>query len=171
MGDLVRLVPEDLIGLGEQQPRPSVIKRLRDHHHLVARMVAEGRRTGEIARETGLCLSRVSILKSDPAFQQLVEMYRINLNQLQELAFYDCERKRALLKANAYDHLNERYEDEPENITPAEALAHLEFAEGKVSKNLNLNVELEPLADRHERHRRHIEAQAEKNAKEIAEGK
>jgi hypothetical protein len=138
MGDL------SLESLGVPVERPSVIKRLRDHHHLVARLVAEGKRTSEIATETGLCISRVSILKGDPAFKQLVEMYRANLEQLANTAYFDMHRKYALLEANGVDHMNERYEDEPENISHEQARADAELAATmlgrKVTKSFNVNA-------------------------------
>jgi hypothetical protein len=155
VAEVVRL--EDLAGLDHPMDRPSVVKRLRDHHHLVARLVAEGRRTNDIAAEVGLSVSRVSILKGDPSFQQLVEMYRMNYNQLREAAFADVQKKLALLEANAIDGMNERYEDEPENISHEQMRADAEFASdrlgrGKISKNVNFNVS-QPLAEVHEQRR------------------
>lgn len=167
MGDLVRLTPEDIEGLNEATPRPSVIKKLRDHHHLVARLVAEGKRTTDIALETGLSISRVSILKGDPTFQQLVEMYRLNQRQLEEAAFYDTAKKRALAASQGWDEINDRLADTPENISNRELVEFIEAAEGKISKSLSITANLQPLAEMHERRRKHIDALAAENAKEL----
>lgn len=148
----------DLDALDQIAERPSVIKRLRDHHHLMARLCAEGKRTSEIAAETGMSLSRVSILKGDPAFRQLVEMYKINYNQLRDAAYYDVQKKYALLEANSLDHINERYEDEPENISHEQARADAEFASDRMGRKVNKSVSLtgsipQPLAERLEEQR------------------
>lgn len=139
--------------LDEVQQRPSSIKKLRDHHHLVARLVAEGRRTTDIAFETGLSISRVSILKGDPAFQQLVEVYRCNHIQTYEAASYDNQRKWLLLENNALDHINDTYEETPEVIGTGEALSHAELASDrlgrKVSKSVTMTgTEYQSLAER-----------------------
>lgn len=52
--------------------KPSHLGRLSARHHEIARAVASGDRTSEIAARFGITASRVSILKQDPAFQDLV---------------------------------------------------------------------------------------------------
>jgi hypothetical protein len=158
MADVIRLTPEDLGTLGALEHPPSVIKRLRDHHHRMAQMVAEGRRSGEIASETGMSLSRVSILKSDPAFQQLVEMYRANVTQAwtdsQVAIFHKYER----IEENAADLIIDRYEDDPNSISDGEAMRHLELSGRvlgrQVNKSVNVNINgSQPLAERLEEQR------------------
>jgi hypothetical protein len=113
----------------------------------MARMVAEGKRTGEIAEETGMSLSRISILKGDPAFQQLVEMYRANLEQLKDAAYFDIQKKYALLEANAIDHRNDQYEDDPDGISDASARADAELAGNMLNRKVNKNFNLNATAD------------------------
>lgn len=91
------LTVADLTTLDQKQPVPSVIKRIRDHHHALARLVAQGKRTGEIARETGMSLSRISILKGDPTFQQLVAHYREQVNVI-EMDLYAQMRAREVAR-------------------------------------------------------------------------
>jgi hypothetical protein len=54
----------------------SVVKKFRDTHHRMAQLFAMGRRTGEVAEEMGYSVSRISILRNTPAFEELVEGYR-----------------------------------------------------------------------------------------------
>lgn len=68
--DLVLLEPER-----PEPPKPSV-KAFRDAHHRIARCFASGMRPAEVNRQTGYSLSRLSILLADPAFQNLIEVYR-----------------------------------------------------------------------------------------------
>ena len=147
--DVVRLESADLDELDKVVARPSSIKRIRDHHHLVARMVARGMRTGDVAREVGFSISRISILKSDPAFRQLVEMYRLNYNQLEDIAFMDAKKKASLLLCNGLDLLNDRYEEDPDSITGAEARSDIETAQSvmddKVTKVATLHGHLSDL--------------------------
>lgn len=156
-GEVIKLA--DLDALDEVQRQPSSLKRIRDHHHLVARLIAEGRRTTDVAFETGLSISRVSILKNDPAFQQLVEVYRCNRIQTIEAVEYETRRKIELLKQNSVDKINEMYEEEWEMISHSEARADLELSTDllgqKVSKSITLTGNLnESLADRLEARKR-----------------
>lgn len=58
-------------------PKPySVVKKFRDTHHLMARMFALGMRPGEVADRMGYSLSRISILRNTPAFEELIQSYR-----------------------------------------------------------------------------------------------
>jgi len=121
--EVVKLMPGDLDELDRLQERPSAIKRIRDHHHLIARLVAEGKRTTDIANEVGLSISRVSILKGDPTFKQLVEMYRMNYNQLADAAYADVKKKAAILEMESIEHRLDQYYEDPDSISAAEARA------------------------------------------------
>src|ERR1700735_5036318 len=73
--DLRLLKREDLHLLTEARPmRP--LDSLRDNHHRIARAVASGIPNGEVAALCGISYNRVSSLKQDPAFNELVAHYR-----------------------------------------------------------------------------------------------
>ena len=152
-GEIVRL---ELDELDKVQGRPSVIKRLRDHHHLIARLIAEGKRTMEVAEIVGISVSRVSILKGDPAFQQLVEMYRMNYNSIRDTAFADAYKKAALLREVAIDEKLDRYEEDPTSLSNTEINQDIamtnEMLDGKHTTNTTVSVRL-PLADLSEQRR------------------
>ena len=52
------------------------LNKIRDRHHALARVLATGTSEGEASIVTGYSLSRISILKADPQFQQLLDFYR-----------------------------------------------------------------------------------------------
>jgi len=56
--------------------KPSVVKRFKDSHHMLARMFASGMRPGEVCLAAGYSNSRVSVFLADPAFQELIAQYR-----------------------------------------------------------------------------------------------
>lgn len=56
------------------------LKRLRDRHHTAARLLAAGTSEANVAAITGYDISRISILKNDPAFAELLVFYRTEVN-------------------------------------------------------------------------------------------
>ena len=54
----------------------SVVQTLRDNHHRIARAVASGMSVTDVAATCGVTIARVSSLKADPAFAELVAHYR-----------------------------------------------------------------------------------------------
>jgi len=78
------LEAEDLrelaLGPGDATPdedNPNDLKKLREKHHHVARLVADGLSQRLIANICGYTESYISILLNAPAMQELVELYRI----------------------------------------------------------------------------------------------
>lgn len=68
---------EDLAATSESRgSKAPALKRFRDSHHRVARCFASGMKPSEVNLQTGYSHSRLSILQADPAFQNLVEVYR-----------------------------------------------------------------------------------------------
>lgn len=61
--------------------REPAVKALRDSHHMIARLCAIGLRTTEIAERTGYSIARVSVLRNDPAFRELVEQYKVDVDE------------------------------------------------------------------------------------------
>jgi hypothetical protein len=59
----------------ERGTKAPTLKRIRDVHHTLAQMVAQGASLAEIMAVTGYSASRISILRSDPAFKELVAHY------------------------------------------------------------------------------------------------
>jgi hypothetical protein len=71
------LSPADLCLLEvDRESKAPAVARFRDSHHRVARCFASGMRPAQVALQTGYSHSRLSILQADPAFRDLVEVYR-----------------------------------------------------------------------------------------------
>lgn len=66
---------DELPRLHEKRPQ-TLVQRLRDSHHNVARLLALGLRDFEVAQRSGYSMQRVYTLKLDPSFAELVEHYR-----------------------------------------------------------------------------------------------
>lgn len=98
--------------------QPLELKRLSDRHHGLARALASGISEGEAAVMFGYDSSRVSILKSSPAFQELLALYR----DVKDTEFADMTARLAGLAKDAVLVLQDRLEDAPEDISTGQLL-------------------------------------------------
>lgn len=116
------------------------VKKLRDTHHRLARLLAAGHKEGHVAALSGYSLSRLSILKNDPSFIELVSYYRLEVNEVH----LDAERQLAGLRSDAIDELVERLETSPEKISNKDLLNIATYASDRTGlgpkKTLNLNA-------------------------------
>ena len=106
----------DLPLLVAPEVKPSVVpalKRIRNNHHALARLLAEGRRPGECAAILGFAPSRISILQQDPAFKDLLEFYKSQV----EVQYLDVHSRLAQLGTTAVEELQERLEEDPEGFS------------------------------------------------------
>jgi hypothetical protein len=108
---------DELDLLRSQEARGSVsapIKKLRERHHALARMLVTGNMTdGEVAIAVGYDPSRVSVLKSDPAFRELMEFYRHHV----DASYFKMHDQLAGLASDALVELRERLEEKPEDVS------------------------------------------------------
>lgn len=94
------------------------IKSIRAKHHMLARELVSGKPQVEVSRITGFSQSRISILKNDPAFRDLMTHY-----QKHEEEFKDNIRsKLQMLAEESIDILAERLEETPEVFTNGQLL-------------------------------------------------
>lgn len=108
------LSPTDLmIPSAVVQKAPPLVK-IRDSHHALARVLASGTKEGEASLITGYSLSRVSILKADPQFQELLEFYR---GQAVDVVA-DLRKRMADMGLDALAELRDRMEEAPEQFSP-----------------------------------------------------
>ena len=111
---LRELVPGDAeMANAERGSKAPEIKKLRDRHHALAKALATGTEEGEAAIMCGYSLSRVSILKDDPAFKELVAFYRKG----QEEQYYGIHEKLAGVAGDALDEIQERLEAKPDEFS------------------------------------------------------
>lgn len=138
----------DLALLSEPRPAAS-LQTLRDTHHRTARAIAAGMRNDAVAQLCGISYNRVSILKQDPAFMELVAHYRgvITAEYAQTMDPVVEYLSSNALKAQRMlsDKLDE-YEEKGEFLPTRDLLGIAELGldrtgYGKVNKNLNVNVD------------------------------
>lgn len=75
ISDIRPVLREELGRLAEKRPQ-TLVQKLRDSHHNIARLLAMGIRDFEVAQRSGYSMQRVYTLKMDPAFKELLEHYR-----------------------------------------------------------------------------------------------
>jgi hypothetical protein len=153
-GEIVRqLTSMDLAMLElDRGVKPVSIKKLRDAHHSIARLLAQGAPNKDVAAITGYSESRISILKSDPAFQELMSFYKGKVADATDEAIADASAKLAAVRNDIIEELQDRLADEPEKIATETLLDALKVTAdrtgfGPASKSMNLNVNVD-LADR-----------------------
>ena len=140
-----------LLGLDRGVKAPT-LKRLRDSHHSIARLMAQGLRNTDIAAITGYSQSRLSILKGDPAFEELVAFYTKNAEAIKDAAFAGVQEKLAAVNHEAIEELHERLLDQPEAINTDQLLDIVKATSdrtghGPATKSTNVNVNID-LAER-----------------------
>lgn len=115
------LTPADLAKLsqvrGNQKPIP-LTRRMTMRHHALARCVADGMTDFEAAATTGYDRSYISILKSDPAFKELVNFY---VGKKEE-KYVDFHERLARLGVDSLDELHNRLEEDPDQFSPGQLL-------------------------------------------------
>jgi len=101
-----------LIPATETQKAPS-LKTLRDSHHALARCLATGVKEAEAALVTGYTLSRISVIKADPQFQDLLAFYREQGTDL----VGDLRARMNNMGLDALSELQDRLEEKPEDFS------------------------------------------------------
>ena len=135
------------VAAGEVVPKGSApaVSRLRDSHHALARLLARGLNETEAAHITGYALSRISSLKRDPLFAELVEAYRYEHRDNAR----DLEALWLGIATDYGQHIHEELLDSPESVPVSVALdvfkafadrAGMAPVTRSVNKNLNLNI-------------------------------
>ena len=106
--EIVReLTEKDLLLLElDRGVKAPTLRRLTDMHHNIARLVAQGEAGYGISMATGYSESRISILKGDPAFQELVAHYREDLKEIKDTHTIDVIKKGAALYCDVLDYLH-----------------------------------------------------------------
>lgn len=95
--------------LQESERQVPSIARIRHAHHQLAMLVAEGRKGVEIASMTGYTPTRISQLKNDPTFKDLVAYYR----EQRDAVSLGVQERLAQLGMEAADILHERMLEAP----------------------------------------------------------
>lgn len=111
--DLPKLINPDSLGT-----TPIPIQALRASHHQLAQMLAKGMSDVEASLITGYSQSRISILKRDPSFAELLASYK----DIREHVFVDTLERMRILGLSTLDELQERLETSPEKWSNRELM-------------------------------------------------
>lgn len=122
----LRVEDLDLLNLPRPKADPSLgpVKRLSERHHALARLIGGGVGTSEAAAIVGYHPNRVSMLKNDPAFQELVAFYRSSADRELRSNF----ERLAGLTADAADLLQERLNEAPEDVSTGQLIEIVKVA-------------------------------------------
>jgi hypothetical protein len=113
------LTEADIAAMWEAGPKAApALKALRYNHHLLAKAVAGGKSLLECSRLTGLTAARISVIKNDPAFQELVSFYADELDEV----YVDVHQRMAGMATSVMEELQERFEEAPEKFTKRELM-------------------------------------------------
>jgi hypothetical protein len=128
---------------------PQTLANLRDNHHRIARAVASGMSNADVAQACGVSISRVSTLRADPTFRELVAHKRsmidvewaASADPVVEIMKTNAMKAAAMLS----DKIDEAAEKN-EYLPTRDLVAIQEFGfdrtgYGKVNKNVNINVD------------------------------
>ncbi len=102
----------EMAGAERGSKAPDLVK-LRDRHHALAKTLAQGTAEGEAAIMCGYSVSRVSILRSDPAFSELVSFYRKGVEE----QYYGIHEKLSGLASDSLDELGDRLENRADEFS------------------------------------------------------
>ncbi len=146
--DLRPLTRAELAVLKEPRPVGS-IQNLRDSHHALARALAAGMSNAEASQATGFSISRISVLRADASFQDLVAHKRAMIDAEFAAAgdpvidyLKGNALKAAKMLSDKLDHAEEQGEFLPtRDLLGISELGFDRVGYGKQSKTLNVNVD------------------------------
>lgn len=150
--DILRpLTEEDLVKVSVDVGKPLPVKTLQElkqSHHMLARVMASGvyRGDAEVATITGFSVQRITMLKNDPAFAELLAYYSDMEEEQHTLATANMHTRLAALGFDAIETLHNKLHDEPDSFNVKTLLAIVEAisdrtGHGKTS-TVNTNVSL-----------------------------
>lgn len=143
-------------GEAEATPRGRVpaIKAIRDSHHMLARLLVLGIPVSEVAARCGYSISRVSVLKADPAFAELMAYYRGRDNEAWTSSTEEYYGNMIANRNYSARMLNDRLSTgEAEDFTISQLIAiHADAADrtgfGKRTTAVNVNLDFAAALDR-----------------------
>lgn len=113
IGEPRALTPADLAMPNIAPAPPKPLKAIRDSHHALARCLATGMSEGDASLTTGYSPGRISVLKADPQFQELLAFYRTQSTEI----VADFRARMADLGMDALAELRDRLEEDPDKFS------------------------------------------------------
>ncbi len=110
------LAPEDLAMLALEPIKQSSLKKIRDSHHALARVLASGISNIDASRITGFDQNYISVMKADPAFQELLAFYE----EHDEVQQADLRERMTLIALDVSAEIRDRLHSDPESFSHSE---------------------------------------------------
>ena len=131
---------------GETVPKHKsdlMVKKIGHRHHHLARCLASGMTRMEAALATGYCVGRITMLKNDPLFQDLMAFYQ----KTKQDVFVDTAQYLSDLTNEAINELRSRIDEAPEKISNKDLIKALQIASdrsgfGPTKTQQNINISL-----------------------------
>jgi len=125
----------------EQLPKKEVsatpvLQRLRHRHHLLARLIAQGTKDGDVAAISGYDPSRISVLKSDPAFKELIAHYKTQVDEV----FISVHERLLTLGLSSIDEMTDRIEANPESFSTQDLMELIKLSADRIGAGPSKNV-------------------------------
>ena len=111
-----QLQPEDMATLELSPVKLPSLKRLRDSHHALARVLAAGLSNVDASRITGFESTFISSLKADPTFQELLAFYAEH-NEVEQANLRD---RMTLIALDVSAEIRERLHSDPDSFSHSE---------------------------------------------------
>jgi aryl carrier-like protein len=128
VGDPRPLRAEDVVASVGAKPLPTstppALQKLRSRHHQLAQLLSSGLTDFQVSVALGYSLSRISILKSDPAFKELLAYYE----KQHEALHLDVQERLIHLGLDSIETLQGRLDEDPDDFTNKELLEVAEMA-------------------------------------------
>lgn len=127
----------------ERGVQPTRLQRITDRHHALARCLATGMGATEAGLVTGYTGSRISVLRGDPAFEELIAFYQGDKAK----PVLDLQERMTSLALDATLELQDRLELDPEKVSTDQLLDTIKLTadrtgNGPKQTNVNVNVNL-----------------------------
>lgn len=121
------------------------LKAIRNTHHRAAQLLAMGMDETKVARLCNYSVTRISNLKADPAFEELLAYYAAGVEE----EFADFVTVAANLSMDFLGRLQEMLDESPEKFTPTHLMEAVKLLADRTghapvqkTHNVNVNVDL-----------------------------
>lgn len=132
------VTPVDLEDLSEDRgSKPPSVLKMRERHHALAKAIATGVSEQECAAIYGYSSSRISILKTDVAFKELVIFYR----ELGNERYVEAKTVMAELHIDASEELRERLETRADDFSNGQLLDLMKATADRTGHGVTTKVE------------------------------
>jgi hypothetical protein len=137
------LTVEDLVGASTQEAgiKSVPIKELRQSHHMLARTMAQGLPDAEVSVICGYSISRISILRGDPTFMELLAYYEDMEKKEYAHARADMHERLRGLGFDAVEILHDKLRDDPDSFDPKTLLSIVEATSDRTGHGKTATVQ------------------------------